>query len=270
MTTTFNWEGYKKAIQNEFTIVGKDGKEIDFVLNTPQDDFIQHVTGRDYILKVRQLGFSAEILAIGTTKFIFGENERCVSISHETSATQRLLDRVKFYKNSFERKNNTQIPLKYNSRNELVFESKNNTFYIGTAGSRDFGRGDTITFLHLSEFAFYPDPEKMLAGIMQAVTPNGLVFIETTANGFNFAKEFWDRTQLGETGFKAHFYGPEWEYSEEFLDQKKKELGRLYSQEYPSTAEEAFISSGDMFFDNQALKMHLMNTHEPMVQDLIY
>ena len=266
----FNADGYKKAIENEFTIIGKDGREVNFILNNAQADFIQNITGKDYILKCRQLGFSAEILAIGTAKFIFGDNERCVSISHETSATQRLLDRVKFYIKGFETRNGIQIPLKYNSRSELVYDGKNNSFYIGTAGSHEFGRGDTITFLHLSEFNFYPDPEKMLAGIMQAVVPNGLVFIESTANGFNYGKEFWDRSVLGETGFKPHFYNPNWEYSQEFLDQKKKELGRLYPQEYPETSETAFLTSGEGFFDSEALRLHLRNIKDPIAQDTIY
>ncbi len=266
----FNWQGYKTAIENEFTIVDKNGKEVNFVFNYPQDDFIKEITGKDLVLKARQEGFSSEILAIGSIKFIFGENERCVSISNETTATQRLLDRVKYFIQSFEKKNGIEIPKKYNNKNELVYDEKHNTFYIGTAGSRDFGRGDTITFLHLSEFFFYPDPEKTLAGIMQAVTPNGLVFIESTANGFNFGKEFWDRTKLNETGFKAHFYGPEWIYTKEVLDQKKRELGRLYDQEYPETAEQAFLTSGSLYFDSFALQWYLNNTKDVINSDLVY
>lgn len=266
----FNWEGNKKAIENEYTIIDKSGKEVKFILNPPQADFITKISGRDIILKARQEGFSSAILGIGTNKFIYGENERCVSISNESSATQRLLDRVKFYIKSYERKNELQIPMKYNSRSEMVFDGRNNSFYIGTAGSREFGRGDTITFLHLSEFFFYADPERLLAGIMQAVVPNGLVFIESTANGFNFGKTFWDRTVAGETGFKHHFYGPEWIYTPEFLEQKKKELGRLYQQEYPSSPEEAFLTSGDSYFDKEALRWYLSQSKQPMKEGAIY
>lgn len=268
--TPYNWQGYKKAIENEFTIVNKDGKEVNFILKAAQDDFNKNITGRDMVLKARQEGFSSLILGIGSAKFIFGENERCVSISHETSATQRLLDRVKHYIKSFESKNNTKIPMKYNSRSEMVFDGKNNSFYIGTAGSREFGRGDTITLLHLSEFFFYPDPERLLAGIMQAVVPNGLVFIESTANGFNFGKKFWDRSVLGETGFKAHFYGPEWEYDDIFLAQKRRELGRYYDQEYPKTPEVAFLTSGDTYFNLDSLKWYLENVKKPIVDNTIY
>lgn len=267
----FKWQGYKNAIETEFSIVDKEGKVVNFILNKPQEHFLEHITGRDYVLKARQQGFSALILAVGAVKFIYGENERCVSISHEAQATQRLLDRVKYYISSHEKRHEGyKVALKYNSRSELVNAQNNSTFYIGTAGSREFGRGDTISFLHMSELNFYPDPEKLLAGIMQAVTPNGLVFIETTANGFNFGKDFWDRTLVGETGFKGHFYNPSWTYTQEYLDMKKKELGRLYPQEYPSSPEEAFLTSGQLFFSNEALKKYLTETREVLREGLIY
>jgi hypothetical protein len=266
----FNWQGNKSAIEENYEIINKEGKRVKFILNKAQDHFIQNLAQYNIVLKDRQLGFSAEILALGTNKFIFGENQRCVSMSHEASATQRLLDRVKFFKDSFERNNNVKIPLKYNSRNELVYGERNNTFYIGTAGSSEFGRGDTITFLHLSEFAFYPDPEKILAGIMQAVVPDGIVFIETTANGFNFFKTVWDEAVMGVRNFKPHFYGPEWEYSKEFLGEKKKQLGRLFVQEYPNTPEEAFLTSGDLYFNSDSLKWYLDRVQDPIKESVIY
>lgn len=83
----FNWQGYKKAIEDNFTIVSKDGKEVQFTLNKPQDHFIQRITGKDIILKDRQLGFSACITGIGTAKFVFGENERRKSLIISFSAS---------------------------------------------------------------------------------------------------------------------------------------------------------------------------------------
>lgn len=260
----FNWRGHRKAIESEYTIVNKEGKEVQFILNKPQLHFIENISGKDFILKARQEGFSSEILGIGTNLFIFGENQRCVSTSHETGATQKLLDRVKYYITAFERRNGVKLPLKYNSRSELVYGEKNNSFYIGTAGSHDFGRGDTINFLHASEFLFYKEPMRFIAGVMQAVVPDGLVFLESTANGFNEGKEYWDKSVLGETQFKTHFYGPEWIYDQQFLEAKKKELGRLFPQEYPSTPEEAFLTSGETYFDNLSLRWYLEHAREPI------
>jgi len=261
---------YQKPIEKEFMISNKKGEIVPFVLNKAQIDLLETSTGRDIILKARQLGFSSLILAVLTCDFIFKDNQRCVVVSHETEATQRLLDRVKFYISSFEATNKIKIPLKYNSKNELANESNNSTFYIGTAESRSFGRGDTISGLHLSEFSFYPDPEKMLSGVMQAVIPNGKIFIETTANGFNFFKSFWDEAVRGERPFKTHFYNPSWGYTEEFLDTKKKELGRLYQQEYCDTPETAFLTSGDMFFSGLALQVFLKGIQKPIKEGVIY
>lgn len=259
---------FKELIEKYFEIVDKKQQVVPFLLNKAQEDFLGKMSEKNVILKSRQLGFSSLLLAVLTLRFLFKQNQRCVVVSHETSATQFLLDRVKFYVASLEKKHNTKVPLKYNSRSEMVNEAMNSTFYVGTAGSRSFGRGDTLTALLLSEFAFYDNPESLLTGALQAVVPDGLVFIETTANGFNFFKTFWDGAQ--ERGFKKHFYAPTWEYDDAFLQQKKKELGRFFAQEYPNSPEEAFLSSGDLYFDKNALQILLQGAKEPLEVRQIY
>ena len=59
------------------------------------------------------------------------------------------------------------------NRNELSFPKTNSYFYIGTAGARKFGRGDTITHLHCSEIAFWQDPKSLVSGLYQAVPRTG-------------------------------------------------------------------------------------------------
>lgn len=258
----FNWQGHKRAIENEYDIINKQGERVRFILNKPQAHFIEHIKRLNIILKARQEGFSSLILGIMTNMFLMGENKRVVSISHESGATQKLLDRAKFYIKTFEERNRCEIPMKYNSRNEMVYSDKNNSFYVGTAGSKDFGRGDTINFLHLSEFAFYPDPESLLAGVLQALTPDGILVIETTANGFNSFKTIWDESMQGIRPFENHFYSPTWIYDDEFLEQKKGELRELFSQEYPMTPEQAFITSGQSYFNKQSLKWYLENVKD--------
>jgi hypothetical protein len=58
------------------------------------------------------------------------------------------------------------------------------------------------------------------------------------------------------------FYSPEWEYSTEFLDRKRQELGRLFDQEFPMTPELAFIASGNLYFDKANLAELLKETKE--------
>jgi len=260
----------KDFVEKYLRIVNKEGGEVPFILNSIQTQYLGDYTGKDFILKARQQGFSSLILAMFTKDFLTKENSRSVIVADIADNASELLDRVKLYIRAFEDIAQTKVPLKYNSKYELFNEAIGSRYTIGTADNRDFGRSKTITNLHLSEFAFYTDAQKLFAGVMQAVVPEGRVIIETTGNGFNFAKEFWDKTKLGETGFKGLFYGADTFYSKEFLDQKRRELGRYYEQEYPSNALDAFLTSGETFFSALALRDHLQRAKEPQMIDLIY
>ena len=268
----FNAEGYKRAIENEFTIVNKDKIEVPFVLNKSQAHFIQQIPAlRLVVLKARKMGFSSVALAIAVLKFIFGRNERCVSMSFDASASGKQLERAKYFLRSFEFKNGSKLPLKYNTKNEMVYEGVdeetgtrfNNTLRIGTAKSGSFGRGDDITFLHITEVAFCPNMADLLSGVVQAVVNDAPIIFETTAKGYGEFKTFWDSAIKGENGYKALFYGPEWEYDEAFLAKIMIELGdRLFKQEYPRNPEEAFLTSGDCYFDVHVLGEMLKKTKE--------
>lgn len=254
----------KLFIEDNLTIVDKTGTAIPFRLNPIQAKFVEQATGRDIILKARQQGFSSFILAAFTKDFILKENSLSVVVADIADNALDLLARVKWYIKSFEEKNNVKVPLKYNSKYELHNAANNARYIIGTAERQEFGRSKTITNLHFSEAAFYNHLDKMLAGAESAVVPDGKVVIETTANGFNQFKEFYDKTVLGETPYKAHFFKAEDFYSEEFLNQKRQSLGRLYDQEYPSSAEIAFVTSGETYFDTEAMRYYLEHAKEPI------
>lgn len=250
----------KDFIQKYFRIVDKNGAEVPFVLNAIQDKYLTHdYTGYDFILKARQQGFSSLILALFTSDFIRKNNSRSVIVADKSENATELLDRVKFYIQSFEEIAQTKVPLKYNSKYELFNEALNSRYTIGTSENTDFGRSKTITNLHLSEAAFYNYLDKIIAGAGQAVVEGGRFIIETTANGFNYARDLWYQSELGETTFKPLFYPASSFYSVEFLDKKRKELKETFKQEYPDTAEEAFLTSGETFFNTEALRWYLEN-----------
>ena len=265
----FNAEGYRKAIEDNFTIIDKNKEEVPFKLNKAQIDFLENLTERNVILKARKLGFSSVLLAVACIKFLFGVNERCISMSFDSEASKKQLERAKHFIKSYERINKTQVPFKYNTKSELVWEGKRedgttytNALRIGTAKSTGFGRGDDITFLHLTEVSMADHLDQLLAGVGEAVVHDTLITLETTANGYNEFKTFWDEASVGARNYKTFFYAPTWEYDKEFLDKKEKELGKLYKQEFPMTPEEAFIASGDLYFDRQALSELLAETKE--------
>jgi hypothetical protein len=116
----------------------------------------------------------------------------------------------------------------------------------------------------MSEAAFYPAFRKLLASAGTALVPGGRFVIETTANGFDEFKTFYDDTAMGETPFTAHFFKASDFYSAEFLLAEKQRLGRLFVQEYPETALEAFVTSGESFFKTDAMQWYLQNVKEPL------
>jgi hypothetical protein len=253
---------YEKSalfVEEQLLIVDKHGLEVPFHLNEIQKAFVEKASGKDIILKARQQGFSSLILAAFTKDFLLKDNSNSVVVADKSDNATALLARVKFYLRRYMERYQIKEKdlLHYNSKYQLTNRINNATYTIGTAQEQDFGRSRTITNLHLSEAAFYPNLPNLLAGAAQAVVPTGKLVIETTANGFNQFKTLWDDSTLGDTNYQPLFFKASDFYDSEFLEEKKKELGRLYTQEYPETPEEAFITSGDTFFDKDAMSYYL-------------
>jgi len=277
---------YKKFIERFFTIVDKNEKRVPFILNSVQSKVIDSLTGRDIILKARQEGMSSLILALFTVDFLLMENSRSVCIAHNKDATIKLFDRVKFYLRSFEDISGEKVPIQYNTRSEVVNEANNSVFYIGTAGSSSFGRSATLTNVHFSEFAFYPEPEQVFTSAGQAGTPRRII-LETTANGMGtFFYKLWNDAKEGKSNYAPHFFSwadfPDYAAPSNVMiemtteEKKLKELHGLtmqqlawrrlkmsefvseymFKQEYPLFPEEAFISSGNPVFNVEALSFY--------------
>jgi hypothetical protein len=248
---------YKRFIENRFQIVNKKAELIDFRFNKVQEQFIDNdFADKSIILKARQQGFSSVITALFTTDFILREHSYSVVIADIEENAEGLLDKVKKYLQSYELKTKQKVPLKYNSKYELYNPFMDTTYKIGTAKNHEFGRSKTITNLHLSEVAFYPNISKIVSGAGQAVVEGGRFIMETTANGFNEFKELYEESKVTKA-FKSLFYKASDFYSPEFLSAKKLELKNTFEQEYPETDIEAFITSGKCYFDKIALSRYL-------------
>ena len=60
--------------------------------------------------------------------------------------------------------------------------------------------------MHLSEFAFWTDPERQLNSLMQACSESTTMIIESTANGFNRFSELYYGSVNGENAFNNYFF----------------------------------------------------------------
>jgi hypothetical protein len=226
---------------------------------------------REILLKARQFGFSTLILALFFLDTITHPNTQTVVIAHDTESTERLFQMVhRFHKLL---PDELRPRTKYSNRREILWTDLDSYFFVGTAGSGEFGRGGTINNVHGSECAFWPDAREIVAGLLQAVPADGNVFLETTANGMaNWYYDEYQLAQVEESRFTPRFFP--WFLHGEYRDAvpagfertpeervlvdryglddeqlvwrrtKVKELREKFAQEYPANAEEAFVSTG--------------------------
>src|SRR5258708_598756 len=203
------------VIESLFRVTDKRQQDVDFKFNTEQRKIDNAYSRRMLIPKARQEGVTTKFLARNTVKCLGVRNTRAVVISHDTESTERMLLRVKYF---LENIKGPKAIIKNNSKNEITFPKTNSMFYIGTAGSRSFGRGDTITDLHCSEVAFWPDTKKTMGGLLQAVPAGGTISIESTGNG---AGDWYHgqcmRAARGQSTYKLLFL-PWWDFPEYTLD----------------------------------------------------
>lgn len=267
---TFKPDTYQKFMENEFTIVDKQREEVPFILNKAQEHFLHNLGGLNNVLKNRKQGISSVSLGIAVTKFLMGRNERCVSVSYIDSSAAQQLQRAKHFLESYQKINGIRMPLKYDNKSEWMYQPKDengnvlytNTLRVGSAKSKSFGRGDDITFLHITEAAFADDLEALKSGIGEAVTTDSITILETTANGYDQFKAHWDETEKGLNTYKNFFYDPFWTYDREFVEAKRANLGRLGAQEYPYTAKEAFLTSGLPYFQHEPMMLYEQYTNK--------
>jgi hypothetical protein len=223
------FKDYQKYSEEYIKITDKKGNKVPFKHNRIQVEINKTIKKlraagklvRVIVLKARQHGVSTNeqgrMLYNTSTK----ENRTGLIIAHELPATTKIFNKAKYM---YENLPAHVKPLKRASNaKELLFDTPtdykgkekglNSRINIQVAGDVKIGRGDTIHFVHISEFAYWETPEgksakKQLSGILQAVpkTPESEVVIESTANGYNEFKELWDDAVAGKNEWTPLFF----------------------------------------------------------------
>ena len=161
-------------------IVNKEAALQYLKLNYAQRVLFANWAHRMLLTKSRQEGLSTAILALFFIEAQLIPGLVVAIVSHEDYATRRLLDKVDIFHKHLPAEMKSK--LFHDSDNEKVFEN-GSTIYIGTAGQRAFGRGDTVHRALVSEEAHYADAEKLLSGLKEAVPSSGYLIRESTPLG---------------------------------------------------------------------------------------
>lgn len=229
---------------------------------------------RALIIKGRQQGVSTLIEARFLHKSTRQGSKSVFILTHNADSTDKLF---KMTKRFYENLDDTLKPsLAGSNRKELIFDKIESDFFVGTAGNKEVGRGGTIQFFHGSEAAFWPNTDEIKAGVLQSVSklPGTEIILESTANGLGNMFHEMAMNAIKGIGeyiliFVPWFWQDEyrqtppidWEPDDEALEYKELynldieqiywrhlkiiEIGtRLFKQEYPATAIEAFQTTG--------------------------
>ena len=301
----------KAYIENYIKIRDKKNNIVPLVLNEPQLKYYNVIKEmhqarkpiRIIILKARQMGFSTETEAIIFKNVVTHHNYNAGIVAHKEDSTTNLFNMSKRMLEYLPE--DIRPEQKKSNAKELVFNNDMGTglgsrIKCMTAGGKGIGRSDTFTALHLSELAFWEgDKKATMTGLLQAVpnTPDSMIIIESTANGYEYFKEMWDRAVAGKSDFYPLFIG--WnelkEYSMPYtgfdLTQEERELKEQYNltleqltwrrwciqnncsgdinqfkQEYPICPEEAFLSTGNCYFNKENIINRINTAPEPLVR----
>lgn len=234
---------------------------------------------RALVLKGRQQGISTYVAARYYHKASMWKATNVYILSHEQKATDNLFDMVDRYHTSNPLAPITGV----SNAKELEFEHLDSSYTVATAGKKAGGRGRTPHLFHGSEVAFWANAGDHFAASVQGIPDieGSEIILESTANGPSGEFfERWQEAEAGESdyipifipwfwqeeyqraleiGFELHSDAEEGqmsevEYAETFeltLEQmawrraKISELRshNLFDQEYPATAQMAFVNS---------------------------
>jgi hypothetical protein len=301
-------------MNNLYQIVDKEGHTVTFRFNKAQEHFFHNRHNRNILLKSRRLGMTTFGIIDAIDNTLFNRNYRSLFLSYDEPSSKQVFDNIAMRAwNSFPLKHLYKVDASNANMLKLDFQDKQQTF--STIEVKSSGRGGQYDHEHISELAKIcaknPGKEmEIFAGTIPAITPNGYIVIESTAEGDNtFSDLFWEaydrptNEPLTNKDYKAFFYNWQWDEYEislakpftfepkdfkQFKDYQEKhnnkcktnkllktitdqqlaywygkyvECGRKWNillENYPTTPEEAFTTSGSKLFD-QAKVQEMMD-----------
>jgi hypothetical protein len=258
-------------------IVDANGDLVPLIPNQAQMKFLTaFLAGRhhQYILKARQRGLSTIISAVYFWRALFNPNHSVALIAHTDAAAMRIFSIYKRYwqymppwfMSFISVTTDSAHGMEWNTGSKIVCSTSNTESLAGS----------TFQSLHLSEFAKWPRISESVASILQTASGEAAIIFEFTAKGPNEAQSMWAQRDGYEKIFiswtadenavsdripeeipeQFRVFKTRYELSDRQLNWaiEQYELRcannmATFNQEYPLSAEVAFITSGDKFFN---------------------
>jgi hypothetical protein len=259
-------------------IIDKAGKLVFLKPNAEQIEIIKALeTGEaTLILKGRQIGSSTIVAAYFFWKIYTSTEPATFAIlSHKLHSAKHLLSMHKTFYDNLPKF--LQKEVEVNNTTELKFKDSGAKIIAVSAGADGGIRSFTCSYLHISEYAFSPNPEELKATALNALNDGQLV-IESTANYFNDSlHQEWIKWTRGESRWKALFF-PWFSHNEYKIDDigvfnlsederiikekygltvaqmawRREKISKIgldkFKREFPSSIEDAYSQTGNVYF----------------------
>ena len=251
-------------------VKNKRGQLEPLVFNKVQQHLLDNLTGRDLVLKARQVGVSTAIQA-HLFRACVTESASTITLCHESELTSEFRERLdRFYDNMPESLRPARKIANASVTTYPDFDSRAFISTVGGVAGKTKARGMSATHFHGSEVAYWHHAADVVAGAMQAGNP--AIILESSPNGAHgWFYEKCMKALDGDPTWKLHFYPWWWDdgyqipldneeqilYTEEeqilaaskgltpeqikWRRVKSAELGRLFAQEYPENPRDCFL-----------------------------
>lgn len=204
------------------------------------------------VLKARQIGFSTIASAFALWVALHGNDREIIMLSIGEREAISLLNKARYaYRKLPEWVRKRAPRLMDRTKERMTFD--NDSKIMSYPSTSDPARGESVFLMIVDEWGKFPNGEEAWSSIEPVTDAGGRVISLGTANGEgNFFHRMWQGAERGTNDFVPMFFS--WrsvpERDDKWYAQKKRNMEpwQLH-QEYPSNPGEAFIGSGNPFFD---------------------
>jgi hypothetical protein len=247
-----------------------------FDLRSAQSEALQRWETNRYslTLKARQIGWTTLVAAHQFWLAFFREDQNIIDLSRTEREAVLLLRKTKYgHKHLPEWMIQRGPKSLVEHQQRMAFD--NGSQITSMPSASDPARGESATLVVVDEWAFLPNPSEAWASIEPVADAGGKIIGLSTANGSgNFFHHLWVGASTGNNLFNPMFFpwGASEDRDESWYESKRQSmLPWQLAQEYPSSAEEAFIKSGNPVFDLdvlQSMEIHIEAGQEGYLHEL--
>ncbi len=197
-----------------YWILDKNGRAVRFEPNAEQESLYRSLWYRNDILKARQLGFSTFMAILALDQCMWVPNFTAAVIDITMPDAIKKLRKVEFAWKRLPQVVRDACPVKTKAATEWIWEN-GSSLYCGVSA-----RGGTTNLLHVSELGkisarFPQKAREIITGAFEAVSHDGIVVVESTAEGASGAffditneahKAHLEKAKLSKLDFRLHFF----------------------------------------------------------------